>query len=84
MAAPRDIVLGQNGPAEPRLDAEERKRASRHGLAHDDRSPCPPRSIGATANVDAAIPRKTSVVPLRRSSMFGCDIGLNPRPPSVS
>ena len=41
MAAPRDIVLGQNGPAELRLDAEERKRASRHRLAHDGALPCP-------------------------------------------
>ena len=40
MAAPRDVVLGQNGPAEQRLDAEERKRASRHRLAHDDTLPC--------------------------------------------
>jgi len=44
----------------------------------------PPRSICATANVDATIPLKASVVPLRRSSMFGCDSGPNARPASVS
>ena len=35
MAAPSDVVLGQNRSAEQRLDTEERKRASRHPLAHD-------------------------------------------------
>ena len=35
MAAPRDIVVRLNGSAEPRLDAEQRERASCHGLAHD-------------------------------------------------
>ena len=83
MAAARDVVLGQNGPAEQRLDAEERKRASRHRLAHD--VPCRAtvidRRAGERRRRDAAEDLGRT---LRRSSMFACDGGLNPCPPSVS